>query len=113
MRWLTALLIGLLLALQYPLWWGRGGWEKVWAMNQQLAHQQSINVELTARNAALSAEVLDLKQGTGAIEERARMELGMVRKDELFFQILDAPSDGSTTVQAAGIPPDSDHGAQK
>ncbi|MHB0990662.1 MAG: cell division protein FtsB [Burkholderiales bacterium] len=91
MRWLTVILLGLLLLLQYPLWLGRGGWFKVWDTRQQVVRQQQTDDTLAARNAAMDAEVRDLKQGVRAIEARARTELGMVRKDEIFFQILDAP----------------------
>lgn len=91
MRWLTGILVGLLLLLQYPLWLGRGGWFKVWDTRQQVVRQQQVDAALVTRNAAMDAEVQDLKQGTGAIEARARDELGMVGKDELFFQILAAP----------------------
>ena len=91
MRWLTGILLGLLLLLQYPLWLGKGSWLKVWDTRQQVIQQQQVNAKLTTRNAAMDAEVRDLKQGLGAIEERARTELGMVRKNEVFFQVLDAP----------------------
>lgn len=89
MRIITLLLVVLLLLLQYPLWLGRGGWLKVWDLHHQVAAQQQINQKTLARNGLLDAEVRDLKQGTEAIEERARSELGMVKSDEVFFQILD------------------------
>ena len=57
--------------------------------DRQIAEQRRINERLAARNAALDAEVRDLKEGLGAIEERARSELGMVRHDEIFVQVLD------------------------
>jgi cell division protein FtsB len=85
-----ALILGVLLVLiQYPLWLGKGGWLRVWDVDRQLASQRAKNDMLQARNEALDAEVRDLKQGYEAIEERARFELGMVRKDEVFFQIVD------------------------
>jgi cell division protein FtsB len=85
-----ALILGMLLVLiQYPLWLGKGGWLRVWDVDRQLASQRAKNDMLQARNEALDAEVRDLKQGYEAIEERARFELGMVRKDEVFFQIVD------------------------
>lgn len=89
MRIITLVLIALLLLLQYPLWLGRGGWLKVWDLHHQVEAQQQVNEKTQARNALLDAEVRDLKQGTEAIEERARSELGMVKSDEVFFQILD------------------------
>ena len=85
-----ALILGVLLVLiQYPLWLGKGGWLRVGDVDRQLASQRAKNAMLQARNEALDAEVRDLKQGYEAIEERARFELGMVRKDEVFFQIVD------------------------
>jgi cell division protein FtsB len=88
MKALAAVLAGLILALQYPLWMGKGGWLRVRSLDQQLVAQQAVNAGLKARNDALDAEVRDLKEGTEAIEERARSELGMIRKDEVFFQIV-------------------------
>ena len=92
MKAITLILILLLLLLQYPLWLGKGSWLKVWETNQQLEAQQQANHLTQARNAALDAEVRDLKQGTAAIEERARSELGMIKRDEVFYQILEEPS---------------------
>ena len=89
MRWLTLMLAGLVLAVQYPLWAGKGGWFRVWEVDQQIAAQREVNARLKVRNGALDAEVRDLKQGLEAIEERARSELGMIRQDEIFFQLLD------------------------
>ncbi len=75
--------------LQHPLWLGKGSWLRVWEVDQQLRAQRETNQKLAMRNAALDAEVRDLKQGLDAIEERARSELGMIKPDEIFFQILD------------------------
>lgn len=92
MRWLTLTLTIMLIALQWPLWFGKGSWLRVWQLDKQLQQQRSLNQELMTRNTALDAEVRDLKQGTDAMEERARNELGMVRDGEIFFQLLDLPS---------------------
>ncbi|MBV8680572.1 MAG: cell division protein FtsB [Aquitalea sp.] len=89
MRWLTLTLVTLLIALQWPLWFGKGSWLRVWQLDKQLQEQRAVTQKLIARNAALDAEVRDLKQGTDAIEERARNELGMIRNGEVFFQLLD------------------------
>ena len=89
MRTLAIALAVLILALQWPLWIGKGSWLRVWDLDNQLTEQQSKNDKLKERNTALEADVVDLKTGTDAIEERARNELGMVRQDEVFFQILD------------------------
>ena len=87
MRILAGVFAALILAIQYPLWLGKGGWLRVWDVDQQVDAQQEKNTRLEVRNNALAAEVKDLKQGHEAIEERARYELGMVKNDELFFQI--------------------------
>jgi cell division protein FtsB len=87
MKILAAILGALILLIQYPLWLGKGGWVRAWHVENDLSKQQATNDQLDARNAALAAEVKDLKQGTEAIEERARYELGLVRQDEVFFQI--------------------------
>jgi cell division protein FtsB len=94
MRALALVLAALLVLIQYPLWLGKGGWLRVWDIDRQLAAQRARNELLQARNDALLAEVRDLKQGYEAIEERARFELGMVRKDEVFVQIVDPTSRG-------------------
>jgi cell division protein FtsB len=87
---LAGVLIALIVLIQYPLWFGKGGWLRVWAVDRQLATAKAANHKLEARNASLAAEVGDLKTGTEAIEERARSELGMIRGDEIFFQIEEA-----------------------
>ena len=95
------ILTALILLLQYPLWLGKGGWLKVWDIGQQVEAQKQINWQTQARNEVLDAEVRDLKQGTEAIEERARSELGMVKRDEVFFQIIgDHPK-----VATSAVPP--------
>ncbi|MFN4148359.1 MAG: cell division protein FtsB, partial [Rhodocyclaceae bacterium] len=70
----------------YPLWLGKGGLIRVWELERQLAAQREINQQLEARNAALEAEVRDLKSGLEAIEERARYELGLIKEGEVFVQ---------------------------
>lgn len=87
MKTLAGILVGLIVAIQYPLWLGKGGWMRVWDVDRQLDARRDRNVQLEQRNAALAAEVRDLKQGFDAIEERARYELGMVKGDEVFFQV--------------------------
>jgi cell division protein FtsB len=87
MKALFAILVALIVLIQYPLWLGKGGWLRVWEVDGQVGAARDANRRLEARNASLAAEVKDLKTGTEAIEERARSELGMIRGDELFFQI--------------------------
>jgi len=89
MRILAGILGALILLIQYPLWVGKGGWMRVWQLDQEVDRQKVSNTRLEVRNSGLSAEVSDLKNGTEAIEERARMELGLVRGDEIFFQYAD------------------------
>lgn len=91
MRLLTVFLLALIALLQFPLWLGKGSWLRVWEVDRQLRAQQEVNRQLEVRNAALDSEVRDLKQGLDAIEERARSELGMVRQDEVFFQVIGNP----------------------
>jgi len=89
MKLFTLALLMAIALLQYPLWLGKGSWLRVWEVDQKLRAQRETNHKLQSRNAVLDAEVRDLKQGFEAIEERARSELGMIRRDEIFFQILD------------------------
>lgn len=89
MRLLAIVLGALVLLIQYPLWLGKGGVLRVWETERQIEVQREANTKLQLRNAALDAEVRDLKQGLEAVEERARSELGMIRKDEIYFQVLE------------------------
>ena len=91
MKVLAAVLGVLIVLIQYPLWLGKGGWLRAWDMNRQLEVQHAKNKQLETRNAGFAAEVRDPKQGTEAIEERARYELGMIRPDEVFYQIVEQP----------------------
>ena len=88
MKALAAFLAGLIVVLQYPLWFGKGGWLRVRELDRQVVAQEAVNAGLKARNDALDAEVRDLKQGLEAIEERARADLGMIRTDEVYFQVV-------------------------
>lgn len=107
MRLLTLFLVVLIAALQYPLWLGKGSWLRVWDLNRQIEQQKAANDKLKARNDSMDAEVRDLKQGYAAIEERARSELGMVKQDEVFYQVMDsgagnpAPPKPAANLQAA------------
>ncbi len=91
MKILAGILGALILLIQYPLWLGKGSWMRAWQVEQDFIKQKNNNIKLEARNAGLAAEVTDLKTGTEAIEERARYELGMIRPDEVFYQIVDEP----------------------
>jgi len=85
---LALLLAGLVLAVQWPLWLGHGGWLRVWDLQHQLETRQAANAALRVRNQALVAEIASLRHGSEAIEERARGELHMMRADETFFQFV-------------------------
>ena len=89
MKTLTYVLIGLIVSIQYPLWMGKGSWLRVWEFSTKVDQQKEKNLQLAARNAGLDAEVRDLKQGSDAVEERARVELGMIKSDEVFYQVID------------------------
>jgi cell division protein FtsB len=86
---LTLIFVILIALLQYPLWLGKGSWLRVWNVNQQIVEQKDKNAAFKQRNETLNAEVRDLKQGNAAIEERARTELGMIKQDEVFYQVID------------------------
>ena len=87
MKWPALILVVLLGVLQYPLWFGKGGWTRVRELDQQVQSQRDANARLEARNAGLEAEVRDLKNGYEAIEERARYDLGLVKPNETYVQL--------------------------
>lgn len=95
MKGLTWVLLTLIVLLQFPLWLGKGSWLRVFDLERQLEAQQAANAALKSRNAQLAAEVRDLKTGYDALEERARFELGMIREDEVFFQVLEPARTGT------------------
>jgi len=92
MRLLLLILVLLTAAIQYPLWWGKGGWSSAHQLERTIATQKDTNQALLARNNAMKAEVKDLATGSEAVEERARGDLGLVKKGEIFVQIL-APNE--------------------
>ena len=100
MRWPTWILVALIILLQYPLWLGKGGWLRVWDLQRAIATQQEHNGGLAVRNAMLAAEVVSLKEGHEAIEERARQELHMTRSDEILFQLVRPNAEGVTPAAA-------------
>ena len=95
MRLILIVLTVLLVLIQYPLWLGKGGWLRVWDLSRQLDAALEKEQELRLRNEKLAGEVQDLKEGTGAVEERARYELGMVKEGEIFVQVLDGGTKAS------------------
>lgn len=93
MRILAAIIGALVLAIQYPLWFGKGGWLRVSELERQLAAQRATNAVLAARNADAAAEAASLREGNEAIAERARLQLNMVRDGEVLFQFVGTRSD--------------------
>jgi cell division protein FtsB len=89
MKIILYILAGILLGLQYPLWLGDGEVLALWQLRQEISVQKLENASLKERNLALEAEVRDLKEGYEALEERARAELGMVRRGETLYQIIE------------------------
>ncbi len=89
MRLITLALAALLILIQYPLWLGKGGWLRVAELESQVEAGNKRTEALKARNAKLESEVRDLRDGTGAVEERARYELNMIKEKEIYVQILD------------------------
>jgi cell division protein FtsB len=104
LRWLIPVLAALLLLIQWPLWFGKGGWFRVWDLERQLLAQRAANDSLSAQIASLAAEARSLKEGREAVEERARSELGMIRSDETFFQLV-VPAAAASSVAAASSAP--------
>jgi cell division protein FtsB len=92
-RRLAAVLALLLVAIQWPLWFGRGGWFRVWDLQRQLNAEKATLAEIDLRNQALLAELRSLSQGTEAVEERAREQLHFIRSGEIFFQRPTVPPD--------------------
>lgn len=89
MKTIIAVLVILFVLLQFRLWFGEGSMKDVWNLEDAIAQQSLENAQLRERNHALIAEVDDLKKGLEAIEERARSELGMIKKNETFYQVVD------------------------
>lgn len=88
MKWMIATLIILLLGLQYRLWVGEGSLAQVARLERDVKQQQAENARLRERNNILAVEVDNLKNGLDSIEERARNDVGMIKKDETFFMVL-------------------------
>ena len=89
MRWLLAILVALLLVLQYRLWIAEGSLAEKSRLEQQVREQNAVNEELRARNAVLEREVLELQNSNTVVEQRAREELNLVREDEVYYQFVD------------------------
>ena len=90
MRALFAILLLILVLLQLKMWFGEGGFSDVRRLEQRVEEQAKENEALAQRNRELQAEVEDLRQGLGAVEERARSELGLIKENEEFYQVVPA-----------------------
>ena len=90
MRFLLAILLLILILLQLKMWFGEGGFSDVRRLEQRVEEQTKENEALAQRNRELRAEVEDLRQGLGAVEERARSELGLIKENEEFYQVVPA-----------------------
>jgi cell division protein FtsB len=89
MKWLVAILTVMLVALQYRLWVGESSVAHNATLQQKIDQQRAENQRLRERNKALAIEIQALKSGTEAVEERAREEMGLIKKDETFFMIIE------------------------
>jgi cell division protein FtsB len=88
LRFIVYGLLGLIVAIQYPLWIGKGGWLHVYQLDKEVQAQKSKNEELEKHNNKIAGDVNDLRDGTRAVEERARIEHGMVKENETMIQIV-------------------------
>jgi cell division protein FtsB len=95
MKTLLAILVVVLVLLQAKMWFGEGGYRDVQSLAQRVEEQARENEELARRNRELQAEVEDLRQGLEAVEERARSELGLVKENEQFYQVVPGKKNGS------------------
>ncbi len=98
-RWLLALLIGILVLLQYRLWIGNNSLAERNRLEQAIEQQRQENARLEARNQLIQRQVEALREGNEEIEARARQELGLIREGETFYLILDAEQDQSVPVR--------------
>ena len=89
MKLLWTIMVVVILLLQGRLWVGEGSFAQVWALEKSIAEQREENAELATRNERLYAEVRNLRNEQGAVEERARMNLGLIRDDETFFLVVE------------------------
>jgi len=97
MKWLAGILLVVVLGLQYRLWMSGDGVRELARLSEAVDRQKAENEELAARNQQMVAEVTDLKAGMAAIEERARSELGMIGRNETFYQVVPARPKSMTT----------------
>ncbi len=104
LRWLALALLLAIALLQLRLWTGTGGMPDVWRLENRVARQAEENEQLKRRNAALAADVEDLKTGSEAVEERARSELGMTKPGEVFYQVVEPQATDPAQAPPGGTP---------
>jgi cell division protein FtsB len=102
MRIVTLILFVLLVLLQFKLWLGEGGFREVARLETRVEDQRQQNEDLLQRNAQLQAEVEDLRERLDAVEERARNELGLIKPDEQFYQVVPPQPGNQQTVKNEG-----------
>ncbi len=88
MRFLTIIFTLLIMLLQYPLWFGKGGWLNIISLQKQIDQQVKVNEKIKSENDVLMAVVQDLKHGSDVIEAKARYDLGLIKKNEIFFLVI-------------------------
>ena len=102
MKILFVILLLLLAALQYKLWVDQDGVREVWRLSGEVAQHKREIAALRERNRQLAAEVIDLKSGLAAVEERARSDLGMIRQGETFYHLMGERPVSDGDVNGAG-----------
>jgi cell division protein FtsB len=102
MKWFAAVLLALVLVLNYRIWLSPDGTSEVLRLKESVATQRAENERLKLRNQQLAAEVRDLKQGFGALEEQARSELGMIAGNETYYQVVPASAVPAPAPPATG-----------
>lgn len=90
MRGLILVLSVLLIFLQFPLWFGDSSMPEAWKLLEKIERQKEENAQLVDRNKVLESEVNDLKHGLAVVEEKARNELGMIKPNETYYQIVES-----------------------
>jgi len=102
MRIIILILFVILILLQFKLWLGEGGFTEVARLETRVEDQRQQNEDLLQRNAQLQAEVEDLRDRLDAVEERARSELGLIKPDEEFYQVVPPPPENKNNGRSEG-----------
>lgn len=105
MKWIIAVLIFIILGLQYRLWFGEGSVEQIVQLQREIEQQKVDNAALEERNRALMAQIKELKEGTESIEAKARTDMGMIKEGETFYFIADETHPAKSPAPAQQQPP--------